>query len=124
MIDIKEVEKIHDLLIDKFGGSKGIRDRGTLEAAIKRPYSTFDQKDLYPTPVDKAVAILESIIKNHPFIDGNKRTGYVLMRLTLLQNGIDINADQVEKYEFVIDLSKGKLDFLQIKDWISKRIIN
>lgn len=71
MIEISDVEKIHDLLIDKFGGSIGIRDRGALEAAVARPYATFDKTDLYPTPIEKAAAILESIVTNHPFIDGN-----------------------------------------------------
>ncbi|MFA6086012.1 type II toxin-antitoxin system death-on-curing family toxin [Mucilaginibacter sp.] len=73
MIDAKTVERIHSILIDEFGGSKGIRDVAGLEAALARPYMTFDQIDLYPTPVDKATAIFESLIINHPFIDGNKR---------------------------------------------------
>ena len=81
MIELKEVEKIHDILIEKFGGAKGIRDSGALESAISRPYQTFDGQDLYPDPVDKAAAIFESIISNHPFVDGNKRTAYVLMLL-------------------------------------------
>jgi death-on-curing protein len=78
MIQIEEVEKIHDILIEKFGGAKGIRDRGTLESALGRPFQTFDGEDLYPNPVDKAAAIFESIISNHPFVDGNKRTAYAL----------------------------------------------
>jgi death-on-curing protein len=90
MIDIKDVLNIHNILIDKFGGSKGIRDIGLLESAINRPFATFDNKDLYPTPTEKAAAILESILINHPFLDGNKRTAYVLMRLILLENGLDI----------------------------------
>jgi len=77
MITLQEVESIHEILIEKFGGSKGIRDRDILESAINRPYQTFDQKDLYPLPIDKAAAIFESLISNHPFVDGNKRTAYV-----------------------------------------------
>jgi death-on-curing protein len=53
MIEFKEVEKIHDILVEKFGGTKGIRDRGALELAINRPYQTFDGNDLYPEPADK-----------------------------------------------------------------------
>lgn len=83
MISIYEVEKIHSLLIEKFGGTHGIRDRNALESAIQRPYSTFDSKDLYPSNVLKASAIFESIISNHPFVDGNKRVAYVVMRLML-----------------------------------------
>ncbi len=70
MIDIKTVERIHDILIDRFGGVKGIRDEGTLESALARPYATFDQKELYPDVIDKAAALFESMIINHPFVDG------------------------------------------------------
>ena len=122
MIQIEEVEKIHDILVEKFGGAKGIRDRGTLESAIGRPFQTFDGKDLYPNPVDKAAAIFESIISNHPFVDGNKRTAYVLMRLILKENKLDINVGQNEKYEFVIKAAKGELTFDNIKDWIEKNV--
>ncbi len=89
MITLNEVESNHEILTDKFGGSKGIRDRGILESAINRPFQTFDQNELYPVPVDKAEVIFESIISNHPFIDGNKRTAYVLMRLILLENSLE-----------------------------------
>ena len=61
MISIKEVEQIHNLLIEEFGGAKGIRDLGALGAAINRPFATFDQQELYPNSVDKA-AIIESIL--------------------------------------------------------------
>lgn len=118
MISLKEVESIHEILIDKFGGSKGIRDRGILESAINRPYQTFDQNELYPLPVDKAAAIFESVISNHPFVDGNKRTAYVLMRLILLENNLDIDASQNEKYEFVISAAKGEIKFDAIRDWL------
>jgi len=122
MIQIEEVEKIHDILIEKFGGAKGIRDRGILESAIGRPFQTFDGNDLYPNPIDKAAAIFESIISNHPFVDGNKRTGYVLMRLILKDNKLDINVGQDEKYEFVIKAAKGELTFDSIKNWIEKNL--
>jgi death-on-curing protein len=110
MIEIKDVLNIHNILIDKFGGSKGIRDQGLLESAINRPFATFDSLELYQSPEQKSAAILESILINHPFIDGNKRTAYVLMRLILLENGLDIVADQNEKYEMVILASTGKID--------------
>jgi len=77
MINLRLAGNIHNILIEKFGGSKGIRDAGALESALARPYATFDQLELYPAAVDKAVAIFESIIISHPFIDGNKRTAYV-----------------------------------------------
>lgn len=118
MIDLRDVENIHNILIERFGGSKGIRDKAVLESAINRPFQTFDQKELYPTSIDKAAAIFESIISNHPFIDGNKRTAYVLMRLTLLESKLDIVAEENVKYDFVIAAAKGELKFDKIKDWI------
>ena len=63
MITLKEVESIHEILIDKFGGSKGIRDRGILESAINRPFQTFDQNELYSLPVDKAAANFKPSIR-------------------------------------------------------------
>ena len=116
MIKLDQAIGIHQVLIEKFGGPSGIKDPGALEAALNRPYVTFDLKDLYPSPVEKAAAIFESILINHPFIDGNKRIGYVLMRLTLMEGGLDIKASQKEKYEFVIQVSEGKLDISRIKD--------
>jgi death-on-curing protein len=122
MIELKDVLNIHNILIDKFGGSKGIRDSGSLESAINRPYATFDNHDLYPNPSDKAAAILESILINHPFVDGNKRTAYVLMKLVLLDNGFDIVADQDDKYNMVISASAGDIRFDDIKNWIESRL--
>ncbi len=122
MIGISEVEKIQTILIDRFGGSKGIRDRGLLESAINRPYQSFDGVDLYPSPVEKAAAIFESIISNHPFIDGNKRTAYVLMRLLLLENKMDFKATQNEKFDFVMHAAKGESSFDEIKNWIQQHV--
>lgn len=120
MIQLGEVEKIHDILIGKFGGAKGIRDSAILESAIGRPFQTFDGIDLYPHPIEKAAAIFESIISNHPFIDGNKRTAYVLLRLLLKEHKLDIVVDKNEKYRFVISAAKGELTFEEIKSWIER----
>ena len=72
MIDINDANHIHEVLIEKFGGSKGIRDISLLQSAISRPFQSFDQKDLYSSPVEKAAALIESLLINHPFLDGNK----------------------------------------------------
>lgn len=84
--------------------------------------STFDGVELYPTVLDKAAALIESIVINHPFIDGNKRTGYFLMRLILLQYDFDIKVTQEEKYSFVIKIAKGEYKFKEIINWISKNL--
>lgn len=123
MIDIDEVILIHKMLNDEFGGSYQIRDINLLDSAIHRPFQTFDSKELYPSPIDKSAAIFESLIINHPFVDGNKRVAYVLMRLVLLQYDIDIKADQNEKYEFVIKAAKGECTFEDIREWVFSRII-
>jgi death-on-curing protein len=122
MISVQEVEIIHNILIDKFGGSKGIRDRGLLESALGRPFATFQMTDLYPSPIDKASALLESLVINHPFIDGNKRTAYTLMRLILLENKMDIDASQDEKYNLVIYASTGHYRFDEIREWKGRNL--
>ena len=122
MITIEEVIKIHDILVNRFGGIHGVRDYKALESAINRPFMTFDQKDLYPSQTEKAAALIESLISNHPFLDGNKRIGYVLMRYFLLRNGFDISASQSEKFEFVIKIAQGQLSFEQINNWIAEKL--
>ena len=118
MINIELVKYFHSILIDEFGGSNGIRDLNALKAAIQRPYSTFEGKDLYPSIYDKAAALVESLVKNHAFIDGNKRIGYVMLRFFLMESGYDLSASQTDKYNFIIEISKGNLEFEGIKEWI------
>ena len=67
MMSLDDILKIHTIVIEKFGGSEGIRDKNALDSAINRPFATFDSNDLYPPTVDKASALIESIIMNHPF---------------------------------------------------------
>lgn len=122
MIDIQDVIRIHEILIDNFGGSKGIRDRGLLESAISRPFQTYDKVDLYSNPVEKASALIESVLINHPFNDGNKRIGYVLMRLFLMGIGLDLIATEEEKYDFVIKIAEGKYHHAEITEWIIDKI--
>ena len=122
MISVKEAEEIHKILIEAFGGSHGIRDMAGLDSALARPFQTFGNNDLYPTSVHKAAALIESLLVNHPFIDGNKRTGYVLMRIFLIDNGLDINATQEEKYNFVLKIASGKTKFEEIIDWLTKHV--
>ena len=122
MIELEEVLEIHQVLINEFGGSQGVRDMGLLKSAIERPFSGFGATEFYSTPEEKASAILESIVKNHPFIDGNKRTGYVFMRLILMQYDKDIIATQDEKYTFIINIASGQADFKDILWWIQAHL--
>ena len=118
MISVKEVEIIHRTLIDTFGGSHGIRDKQSLDSALSRPFQTFDGKELYIHPIEKAAALIESLLINHPFLDGNKRIGYVVLRLFLIKNGWDITASQDNKYEFVINIASGVIKYEEIMTWL------
>jgi death on curing protein len=122
MISREEVLAIHAFLLSRFGGREGVRDQGLLDSAINRPFQTFDGQELYPSPIDKASALFESIITNHPFVDGNKRTAYVLMRLLLKENNLDIVSTEDEKYDFVIIAATGKLSFDEIREWIKSKL--
>lgn len=121
MISLEFILGLHQILIKKYGGSSGVRDQAVLESAIHRPFQTFDGEDLYQTPIEKAAALLESIVKNHPFVDGNKRTGYVAMRLFLKKNSLDIKATEDEKYDFVIKVASGEMDSSAIQGWLENQ---
>jgi death-on-curing protein len=118
MISLKDVFIIHYEAIKRFGGSFGVRDQDVLESALSRPFQTFGGVDLYPTSIEKAAAIGESIIMNHPFVDGNKRTGYILMEIILRMNNLKINASDEELYLFIIDITTGKNRYDQIVLWL------
>jgi death-on-curing protein len=122
MIDIEAVLIIHETLIKKYGGSAGVRDINLLKSALERPFSGMGQDEFYPTVEEKSAALIESIISNHPFIDGNKRTGFVLMSLFLLEYGKDIKAEWDEKYDFVIQIASGQIDYPEILAWIRARL--
>ncbi|WP_438963131.1 type II toxin-antitoxin system death-on-curing family toxin [Nonlabens sp.] len=122
MITIQQALRIHELQIKIHGGASGIRDFALLEAAMARPFSTFDGIDLYPTSVEKAAAILESILLNHPFVDGNKRTGYVLMELILRLDGLMVVLDLETQYTFTIQVAEGKLNIDQITKWLNDHV--
>jgi death-on-curing protein len=118
VISIQETLYIHNLLIKTFGGSSGVRDFQALESALSRPFQTFDSVELYPSIIEKAASLLESLLANHPFVDGNKRTGYVLMRLFLKKNGMDIVADEETKYQYLIDVASGVKRYDDILIWL------
>jgi death-on-curing protein len=120
MITVKQSLEIHKILIEKYGGSTGVRDLDGLESALARPFQTFGGEDLYPDFFAKAAAIAESIIINHPFIDGNKRTGYVLMESILRYGSIKIIADDESLYNFMISISTGEKRFDDIVAWLKK----
>jgi death-on-curing protein len=91
-----------------------------LESAIARPYQTFDGKDLYSSVYEKAAAIAESLIINHPFVDGNKRTGFLAMLAILYKGNLEIIVPNDAVYKFAINISTGELKFEQIVDWLKQ----
>ena len=118
MILFEEVVEIHNKAIERFGGKDKVKDIPLLESALNRPFATFDGLDLYPKVIEKAAAVAESIIKNHPFYDGNKRIGFLILISILNKNKIDINTDEDSIYEFIIAIAEGKLDFETIVVWL------
>ncbi len=107
----------------RFSGADGIRDEGVLAASLNRPYATFGGVDLFPGPEDKAAALLHGIVTGHPFVDGNKRTGYALARLLLQDAGLDIRASQAEKYDLVIRVATGALDAEGVRNWLHGHVV-
>jgi death-on-curing protein len=123
MITLEEALAIHTQVVEATGGSHGVRDRGGLEAALARPWATFAGEDLYPEPINKAAALLESVIKNHPFVDGNKRAGYTLGRLTLITFDLDLQATDDEEYDMVIQVATGQMDVEGIVVWMKVHVV-
>ena len=103
----EQVLFIHARLIAETGGEHGVRDLGMLLSAVARPQASFDQADLYPDVFTKAAALLESLIGNHPFVDGNKRTGISAAGLFLRQNGYRLSASNQELETFTLRVAQG-----------------
>lgn len=117
MIVIEDVVALHRKSIIDFGGSHGIREVGLLESAIARPFQTFGGEDLYATIFEKAAALGESLIINHSFVDGNKRTGVLAMVSLLIEQGFYFTASSKDLYNFVISISTGSISFKEIVEW-------
>jgi death-on-curing protein len=121
-ITIGEVLGIYKRVMQETGGLVGIRDLGALESAIAQPYMTFGGNELYPSLVEKAAALGFSLIQNHPFTDGNKRTGHAVMESFLGLNDYEINANTDEQVEIILSLASGKLNRNEFTEWLSKHI--
>ena len=104
--------------IAEFGGSDGVRDRGLLEAALARPLASFGGELLYPTPFMRAAALLESLVRNHGFIDGNKRVAIMTTAFWLEREGFAIEASQDELYEKTMQAAQGQLTLDAIAAWL------
>ena len=109
-----EVLAIHALVIDEFGGTDGVRDLGALEAAVFRPQTGY-----YEDSIAEAAALFESIVQNHPFLDGNKRAAVAAADVHLRMNGLELTGDSMDHYRFIIGLMEdGDLDWRAIDSWL------
>ena len=106
-VSVEAALAIHDELIDAYGGAKGIRDYGLLLSALEMPKASYGGQDLHPTLFDKAAAYLFHVAKNHPFIDGNKRTASAVALTFLELNGARVKIDLEEFEEVVVATAKG-----------------
>ena len=109
---------LHARLIDETGGSHGLRDLGLLLSAAARPRASFEGEDLYPDLFSKAAALMDSLIHNHPFVDGNKRTGITAAGLFLLQNGYRLDTTNAELEAFTRHITESRPEVVEIADWL------
>lgn len=109
---------LHKHLIEAFGGSDGVRDDGLLESAVNAPFQTFAGRPLYPGIHRKAARLAFGIIRNHPFADGNKRTGAHAMLVFLELNGIPLQYNQQELIDIILAVASGKADADTLFGWI------
>lgn len=123
-LTLEQVLVIHEDQIERYGGSIGIRDLALLESAIFRPQSSFSGQDLYETIFDKATALVHSLLLNHAFIDGNKRTSTVSTIVFLKLNGWNLVVSQNELVQFAKDVEEKKLSLEQISFWLEKNSKN
>lgn len=123
-VTLSEVLAIHLRVAERSGGSVGVRDLPGLESSLAQPKATFDGTDLYPELVDKAAAMAFSMVSNHPFIDGNKRTAHAALEVMLVLNGWEINAPVDEQERLFLDLASGLVDREELVEWIRAHMVS
>ena len=116
----QQVLAVHTKMIEITGGADGVIDMSLLDSALNAPFQTFDGKELYPSLLSKAAVMCRSVISNHPFVDGNKRTVIHVMLITLELNGIELQYSQDELSELGFEVASGKLNSDGILDWLIK----
>jgi len=119
-ITADEVVMMHEILIQKFGGSRGLRDRNQLEAALLRPQSGY-----YPDTINQAAALFESLLMNHPFVDGNKRIAFAVTDVFLRLNGYRLKTRSKEAYSMILGFLKNtSLQTQDIDRWLRAIVVN
>ena len=110
---------LHEQLIAETGGSSGLRDEGMLDSALNAPFQTFGGEDVYPSLQQKAARLCFGLVKNHPFLDGNKRIGAHVMLVFLALNGIELQHTQTELSDVILQLAAGTIQSSDLLNWIS-----
>jgi death-on-curing protein len=123
ILTLEQLLQLHALVVESTDGSSGLRDLGRLEAAIATQTQNVFGQELYPDMLDKAAAIVRSVIADHTFVDGNKRTG-MLACLTLLSiNGLSVSFEDGEIEDFAVKIATNKLDVPEISAWLKTHFI-
>jgi death-on-curing protein len=116
------ITAIHHRQVAEHGGSEGLRDEGLLLSALARPQNLLAYGEPAPDLASLAAAYAYGIARNHPFVDGNKRTALVAARTFLILNGVNLEATQDDKVLTFLSLAEGAVSEEELADWIRKRI--
>jgi death-on-curing protein len=119
----EQVLFIHSRLVAETGGSHGVRDLGLLESAVARPQETFDDNELYPDLFTKAAALMDSLVNNHPFVDGNKRTGISAAGLFLRLNGWKLSASSVDVEVCTLRVATEGMEIAELATWLQENSV-
>ena len=122
-LTLNEVLEVHRQVIAQSGGAEGLMHLPALESALAQPQMTFGGEDLYPTLVDKAAALGYALIKNHPFLDGNKRTGHAAMEVFLVLNGYEIRAAVDEQEHLILQVAASEIDREEFTTWLGTHVV-
>jgi death on curing protein len=122
-LTLSEVLEVHRQVMAQTGGAEGLMHLPALESALAQPQMTFGGEELYPTLVDKAAALGYALIKNHPFLDGNKRTGHAAMEVFLVLNGYEIRAAIDEQEHIILQVAASEIDREEFTTWLRTQVI-
>lgn len=118
----QQVILLHKEIIAESGGSPEIRDEGLLDSALNAPFQTFSGTELYPTILEKAARLGYSLIKNHAFVDGNKRIGAHTMLVFLALNDIEVQYEDNDFTQFILDIAAGEISAEQLLAWLQAHV--
>lgn len=121
-LTLVEVVALHQTVIEKTGGSTGVRDLGALDSALAQPKATFGGVDLHVSLTEKAAALCFSLVCDHPFLDGNKRVGHAAMETFLVLNGSEVEASIDEQERLMLDIAAGRLSRDEVAAWLRKHV--